>query len=108
MSAALARSFTPRAPREASQCLARIFGPTIADFTSRVHNISTSGMLLDHGGQLSVGDVIFAELPGLGDVLGEIVRLKDSAAGVKFSAPINLAAYRRALDARGSVVALVR
>lgn len=98
MTAALAaRSFTPRASRESSQCMARIFGPTITDFTSRVHNISTSGMLLDHDGQLKVGDVIFAELPGLGNILGEIVRLKDSAAGVKFSAPINLASYRRAL-----------
>ncbi len=102
MTAVAARSFTPREPREASQCLARIFGPTIADFTSRVHNISRSGMLLDHGGQLSIGDVIFAELPGLGNVLGEIVRLKESAAGVKFSAPINLGLYRQALNTGSS------
>ena len=89
--------FVARAPREQHQCMLEIFGPTINAFASRIRTISTSGMLIDHGGRLSVGDFVVAKMPGLGDVMGEIVRLRDSGAGMKFTAPISLSTFRDAL-----------
>lgn len=100
-----AGNIVPRAPREQPRCAVDIFGPTINRFNSMIRNISTSGMLIDHQGQLSVGDFIVAKLPGLGEVMGEVVRLKDGGAGMKFTAPINLPAFRRAVTSAGSGVA---
>lgn len=93
------RTFVERAPREALQCTAEIAGPTITSFMTRVWNISMSGMLIDHNDQVSVGDVITARLPGNGLVFGQVVRVKQANAGVKFLAPINVQAYKAALSA---------
>lgn len=88
--------FVERAPREELQCHADFHGPTVAAFKSRVRNISTSGMLIDCPAALRIDDVLVARLPGIGEVICTVVRLRNGRAGIRFSSLIDLAVYRRA------------
>ena len=90
------RRHVPRAERMASHHVIEISGPTTAAFRSRVRNVSSSGMLIDNVGHVSVGDVVTATLPGAGQVMGTVVRLKDAAAGIRFLSAISLAAFKAA------------
>jgi hypothetical protein len=66
-----------------------INGPTIEPFTSKVSNISSSGVLLEDDGGLQVGDVIWITLPTRKPVVGFVARLRRrGGAGVKFEHPI--------------------
>ncbi|MDO7841231.1 PilZ domain-containing protein [Sphingomonas immobilis] len=81
----------PRAPRHDVDVAAEIAGPTILPFSSRVKNISTSGMLLLDSGQLQVGDVVYAKLPGRAPVLCVVARLRPGGgAGIKFETSVQL------------------
>ena len=90
LSSALASAPTPdcpwieRAPRRESTDLARLSGPTVAPFVSRIRNISASGMLVDMIHPLSIGDILTAVMPGGRETLCRVVRTKDGRAGLKF------------------------
>lgn len=88
--------FVERAPREEGQCHADFYGPTVAPFRSRVRNISTSGMLIDSPAALRIDDVLVARLPGVGEIICTVARLRNGRAGIRFSSVIDLAVYRRA------------
>lgn len=88
------KTFVERAPREQARCVAEISGPTVPTFESRVSNISNSGMLIEQFGHMSVGDVVIARIPGVEDLVGTIVRVRDGTAGVRFLAPFDLRRYR--------------
>lgn len=88
--------FVERAPREDGHCHADLYGPTVAPFRSRVRNISTSGMLIDCPAALHVDDVLVARLPGVGEIICTVARLRNGRAGIRFSSVIDLAVYRRA------------
>jgi hypothetical protein len=90
------RTYVARAERVVSHHVVEISGPTTNAFRSRIRNVSSTGMLIDHLGQISVGDVVSATLPGAGAIIGTVVRLKDARAGVRFINAISLAAYRAA------------
>lgn len=91
------KTFIERAPRQNLSCTAEISGPTVPTFQSRVRNISSSGMLIDHFGHVSVGDVIISKLPGAEDLVGTIVRVRDGTAGVRFLASFDVSRYRESL-----------
>ncbi|WP_336962940.1 PilZ domain-containing protein [Sphingobium aquiterrae] len=95
------QAFMVRAHRNASLCKIEISGPTVGAFRTTLHNISSSGMLVDHFGLLTVDDIIIATLPGLGAVMGRVVRLKRASAGVKFQTSIDLERYRAAIAQAG-------
>lgn len=78
-----------RAARYPAGFLVMVSGPTIEPFTSKVSNISSSGVLLEHDGGLQVGDVIWVTLPTRKPVIGFVARLsRRGGAGVKFEHPI--------------------
>ncbi len=112
MGQAMATSFTgfsvrplvPRATREDAHCHAYFTGPTVAKFRSRIRNISASGMLIDCHAPLHRGDVLIAQLPGVGDTLCSVARLRNGAAGMRFETPINLALFRSALEKSRQIV----
>jgi hypothetical protein len=82
----LDREFTARAKRYAFDFSVMVSGPTISPFTSRVSNISRSGMLLENAGALQVGDVVTVSLPDQRPTLCSVVRLSRSGgAGIKFT-----------------------
>lgn len=63
-----------------------VSGPTIAPFTSRVVNISRSGLLLETAGCLQVGDVVSIALPDQRPTLCSVARLsRTGGAGIKFT-----------------------
>jgi hypothetical protein len=91
---ASAREIVPRAPRREVNVAARIEGPTIQSFSTRVKNISSSGMLLSDSGELQVGDVLYATLPGMAAVLCMVARLtKGGGAGIRFETPAASGGY---------------
>jgi hypothetical protein len=80
-----ATSFVPRAERHDVDIAVRIEGPTVQPFSTRVKNISSSGMLLAKAGQLQVGDVVSVALPAKMPMLCVVARLrKGGGAGIKF------------------------
>jgi len=80
-----ARTFVPRAERHDVDIVVAIEGPTIRPFSTRVKNISSSGMLLAQSGQLHAGDVISVTLPARAPMLCVVARLKKGGgAGIKF------------------------
>lgn len=91
------KTFIERAPRQNLSCMAEISGPTVPTFQSRVRNISNSGMLIDHYGHVSVGDVVISKLPGAEDLVGTIVRVRDGTAGIRFLSAFDVNGYRRSL-----------
>ncbi|WP_145958997.1 PilZ domain-containing protein [Sphingobium sp. SCG-1] len=91
------KTFIERAPRQNLSCTAEISGPTVPTFQSRVRNISSSGMLIDHYGHVSVGDVVISKLPGADDMVGTIVRVRDGTAGVRFLSAFDVNGYRSSL-----------
>lgn len=79
------RELIARAPRSEVNITVRIEGPTVQPFSSRVKNISSSGMLLVESSHLQVGDAIYATLPGKKAMLCFVARVKrGGGAGVKF------------------------
>ena len=102
------RTLVPRAPREAAQCHVDFSGPTVANFRSRIRNISSSGMLIDCHAPLHRDDVLIAQLPGAGETLCRVARLRNGVAGVRFETPIDLARFRTAVasDKEAKVVLL--
>ncbi|RVT39459.1 PilZ domain-containing protein [Sphingobium algorifonticola] len=91
------RSLIPRASREAAHCHAYFSGPTVPEFRSRIRNISASGMLIDCHAPLHRGDVLIALLPGIGETLCSVARLRNGVAGVRFETPISLTQFRAAV-----------
>jgi len=77
-------TWVARAPRHDSAVEVDVSGPTVATFRSRVRNVSTSGMLIESPHALQVGDVLSAAMPGTGEVMCVVVRLRRGAAGVRF------------------------
>ncbi len=87
----------PRADRIPSEYVSEISGPTVPLFRSRIRNISSSGMLFDYAGPISIGDVVSAHLPGNGQVMATVVRKRDGKVGAKFLDAFDVDAYRRKL-----------
>jgi hypothetical protein len=80
-----AHDFVPRAERHDVDIIVTIEGPTVQPFSTRVKNISSSGMLLANSGQLHVGDVISVTLPDRAPMLCVVARVKKGGgAGIKF------------------------
>jgi hypothetical protein len=80
-----ARTFVPRAERHDVDIVVAVEGPTIPPFSTRVKNISSSGMLLARSGQLQAGDVISVTLPAGAPMLCVVARVKKGGgAGIKF------------------------
>lgn len=77
-------ALTPRAKRYSFDFSVLVSGPTISPFTSRVINISRSGLLLEDAGALQVGDVVSISLPEQRPTLCSVVRLSKGGAGIKF------------------------
>ena len=86
---AVERPLVRRAARYPAGFQVMVSGPTIGPFTSKVSNISSSGVLLQDDGGLKVGDVIWVTLPTRKPVIGFVARLgRRGGAGVKFEHPI--------------------
>jgi len=84
VAAPVQRAWTPRAERREVFDHARLSGPTIPSFVSRIRNISASGMLVDMLHPLAPGDIVTAAMTGRGDVMCRVVRTKGDTAGLKF------------------------
>lgn len=83
------RVLTPRAKRYPFDLPVHVSGPTISPFTSRVINISKSGLLLEDAGGLQVGDVVSVSLPNQRPALCSVARLsKTGGAGIKFETQV--------------------
>jgi len=78
------RPWIDRAERREVFEHARLSGPTIPPFTSRIRNISASGMLVDMLHPLAPGDIVTAAMAGRGEVMCRVVRTKGDTAGLKF------------------------
>ncbi|HEU0065746.1 MAG TPA: PilZ domain-containing protein [Sphingomonas sp.] len=82
--AARTAGWVERAERQAAGYIATISGPTIRTFDTRVINRSASGMLIDLGEDLQIGDVVTAMLPDRKSQFCQVVRLRDRTAGLRF------------------------
>lgn len=86
------RAMIPRAPRQAVDFRVEIAGPTVNTFTTKVRNLSASGMLLHDAGGLRIGDVVSATLPDERVVVCAVVRLrKGGGAGLRFETAMSAA-----------------
>jgi hypothetical protein len=76
-------------PRDSMFLMAVMRRPGGADVTVKIRNLSPGGMMAESPVSFSRGDVIEAELRGIGTVMGKIAWTAGGRVGVQFDAPID-------------------
>lgn len=77
------------APRDSMFLMAVMRRPGGADVTVKIRNLSSGGMMAESPVSFSRGDVIEAELRGIGNIMGKIAWTAGGRIGVQFDMQID-------------------
>jgi len=86
-------------PRDSMFLMAAMRRPGSADVQVKVRNLSSGGMMAESPVNFSRGDLVEAELRGIGIVTGKVAWTAGGRVGVQFDAPIDPRLARKPVSA---------
>jgi hypothetical protein len=89
-------------PRDSMFLMAIVRRPGGAEITVKIRNLSSGGMMAESPVNFSRGDVVEAELRGIGIVIGKVAWNAGGRVGVQFDTPIDPRLARKPVSATPS------